>query len=92
MNPAQKLVGLLVLIVALMAGSAAGAWKVQGWRYGKQHAEQDRLHGYDLDAISNAPPPRCEPFKRQPKRLISSSRNCIRHPGAGMTDAHFPQL
>ncbi|MBD9585841.1 lysis protein [Pseudomonas sp. PDM03] len=54
MPPAQRLIALLVLIVALMAGAAAGAWKVQDWRYGKQLAEQARLHGDDLSAISNA--------------------------------------
>jgi len=31
MSPVQKLVGLLVLNVALTAGSAAGTWKVQDW-------------------------------------------------------------
>jgi hypothetical protein len=45
-----KLVGLLVLILA----SAAGAWQVQDWRYGKQLAEQAGLHQSDLDTISYA--------------------------------------
>ncbi|WP_449440948.1 lysis protein [Pseudomonas migulae] len=54
MTPAQKLIALLVLIVLLMGGSAAGAWKVQGWRYGQQLAEQRRLHADDLSAISSA--------------------------------------
>ena len=54
MTPVQRLIALLVLIAMLMAGSGAGAWKVQGWRYGKQLAEQARLHGDDLSAISNA--------------------------------------
>ncbi|QVW25378.1 lysis system i-spanin subunit Rz [Pseudomonas hormoni] len=53
MTPAQKLIALLVLIVLLMGGSAAGAWKVQGWRYGQQLAEQSRLHADDLSAISS---------------------------------------
>lgn len=54
MTPAQKLIALQVLIVLLMSGSAAGAWKVQGWRYGQQLAEQSRLHADDLSAISRA--------------------------------------
>lgn len=31
----QKLIGLLVLALTLMTGSAAGAWKMQDWRFGK---------------------------------------------------------
>ncbi|WP_223554921.1 lysis system i-spanin subunit Rz [Pseudomonas sp. BF-R-01] len=54
MTPMQKLIALLVLIAMLMGGSAAGAWKVQDWRYGKQLAEQAGLHKDDLTAISNA--------------------------------------
>ena len=42
------------LLTALVGGSAASAWKVQDWRYGKQIAEQDSLHKDDLIAISNA--------------------------------------
>ncbi|MFL1526834.1 lysis protein [Pseudomonas sp. O230] len=54
MTSAQKLIAQLVLVAVLMACSAAGTWKVQDWRYGKQLAEQDRLHQNDLTAISNA--------------------------------------
>ena len=54
MTPAQKLIALMVLIAVLMSGGAAGAWKVQDWRYGKKLADQARLHGDDLSAISNA--------------------------------------
>ena len=54
MTVAHKLIALLVLVAVLMACSAAGTWKVQDWRYGKQLAEQDRLHQEDLDAITNA--------------------------------------
>jgi hypothetical protein len=42
--------GLLALVLA----TAGGVWKVQGWRYGKQLAEQAGLHQADLTAISNA--------------------------------------
>ena len=51
MSPAAwKMAGVMVLML-LMAGAV---WKVQDWRYGKQLAEQDRLHQNDLTAISNA--------------------------------------
>ena len=46
--------GLLVLVALLMAGSGAIAWQWQANSYGKQLAEQARLHGDDLSAISNA--------------------------------------
>lgn len=54
MSPEQKLIGLLVLIVTLMGGSAALAWQIQDWRFGKQLAEQAGLHKDDLTSISNA--------------------------------------
>jgi len=53
MTSAQKLIALLVLVAVLMVCSAAGTWKVQDWRYGKQLAEQARLHQDDLTAIGN---------------------------------------
>lgn len=39
MTPVQKLAGLVVLILALMASAAGVTWQVQDWRYGKQLAE-----------------------------------------------------
>jgi hypothetical protein len=51
MTPAQKLIALLIAM--LMASSVAGTWTVQEWRYGKQLAEQARLHQDDLATISN---------------------------------------
>ncbi|MBA4361977.1 MULTISPECIES: lysis system i-spanin subunit Rz [Pseudomonas] len=54
MTPVQKLICLLALIVALMAGSAVATWLIQDWRFGKQLADQARLHADDLTAISNA--------------------------------------
>ena len=41
-----------VLVLLLLAAGAT--WKVQGWRYGKQLAEQSYAHQADLTAISNA--------------------------------------
>ena len=54
MTPVQKLAGLAVLILLLMAGAAGVTWQVQDWRMGKKLAEQDGLHKDDLAAISNA--------------------------------------
>ena len=49
-----RLLAVGMLLSALVGGSAASAWKVQDWRYGKQLAEQAGLHKDDLIAISNA--------------------------------------
>lgn len=38
-----------VLLVALTGGSAALAWQVQGWRYGRQLEQQARLHADALN-------------------------------------------
>ncbi|SDR20537.1 Bacteriophage Rz lysis protein [Pseudomonas grimontii] len=54
MTPVQKLAGLVVLVLVLMAGAAGVTWQVQDWRMGKQLAEQSGLHKADLAAISNA--------------------------------------
>ena len=54
MTSVQKLVGLVVLILVLMAGAAGVTWQVQDWRMGKKLAEQAGLHKDDLAAISNA--------------------------------------
>ncbi|NWC20333.1 lysis protein [Pseudomonas tolaasii] len=57
MTPAQRLAGLAVLILVLMAGAAGAAWQVQDWRMGKrlaeQLAEQGAEHQKDLDAITS---------------------------------------
>ena len=50
----RRIGGALVLTVLLMAGSGAAAWQWQANSFGKQLAEQARLHGDDLAAISNA--------------------------------------
>ena len=54
MTPVQKLAGLVVLILVLMAGAAGVAWQVQDWRMGKRLSEQAGRHKDDLAAISNA--------------------------------------
>ncbi|MFI7801060.1 bacteriophage lysis protein [Pseudomonas sp. DD1] len=50
MTPVQKLAGLVVLILALMASAAGVTWQVQEWRTGKTLAEQAGLH---KDALAN---------------------------------------
>ena len=54
MTPAQKLAGLVVLILVLMAAAAGVTWQVQDWRLGKKLAEQAALHKDDLASITNA--------------------------------------
>ena len=52
MTPFQKLAGLVVLILVLMASAAGVTWQVQEWRTGKMLAEQAGLHQDELDRIS----------------------------------------
>ena len=40
MTPVQKLVGIVVVVLALMASAAGVTWQVQEWRTGKTLAEQ----------------------------------------------------
>lgn len=54
MTPVQKLAGLVVLILVLMASAAGFTWQVQEWRMGKRLAELSLTHQADLAAISNA--------------------------------------
>ncbi|WP_426134903.1 lysis system i-spanin subunit Rz [Pseudomonas sp. PWP3-1b2] len=54
MTPVQKLAGLAVLILMLMAGAAGITWQVQDWRMGKKIAEQASLHQDDLTRITMA--------------------------------------
>ncbi|VVN74776.1 hypothetical protein PS708_00639 [Pseudomonas fluorescens] len=58
MTPVQKLVGLVLLILVLMAGAAGATWQVQDWRLGKKLSEQLAEHGAAhqkaLDAITSA--------------------------------------
>ncbi len=55
MTPATwRIAGWAALILVLMAGSGAGAWQVQDWRYGKRLSDQAMAHQSDLATISNA--------------------------------------
>ena len=72
MNPAAyKLAGVLVLMLA----AVGVAWQVQDWRYGKQLADQARLHTDDLAAISNAASVQQQAY--QDRRLVLEQRLAI---------------
>jgi hypothetical protein len=66
MTPVQKLAGLVLLVLVLMAGAAGVTWQVQDWRMGKKLAEQAALHQEDLTRISMAAAAqaRAEQYKR----------------------------
>lgn len=53
--PAQfRIAAAGLLLMMLVAGSAALAWTVQGWRYGQQLERQARLHADTLNELSQA--------------------------------------
>ncbi|MBJ2263546.1 lysis system i-spanin subunit Rz [Pseudomonas sp. MF6787] len=54
MTPVQKLAGLVVLVLVLMASAAGVTWQVQEWRMGKMLAEQSGLHRGEMAAVSEA--------------------------------------
>ena len=54
MTPVQKLAGLAVLILVLMAAATGVTWQVQNWRYDGKLAKQAGQFQTDLDAIGNA--------------------------------------
>ena len=57
MTPVQKIAGLAVLVLLLMASAGGVTWQVQDWRLGKQLSEQlsaqSAAHQGQLDAITN---------------------------------------
>ncbi|MGA5482162.1 lysis protein [Pseudomonas siliginis] len=61
-----------VLLVVLVGGSAAITWQVQGWRYGKQLAEQARLHTETLNQLNLASA--AQQRAEQDKRLALEQR------------------
>ncbi|WP_095183961.1 lysis system i-spanin subunit Rz [Pseudomonas sp. Irchel 3H9] len=72
MTPVQKLAGLVLLILVLMASAAGVTWQVQGWRMGKKLAEQAGLHKDDMAAISNAAAAQAR--TQQDKRLATEQQ------------------
>lgn len=71
-----------VLLVVLVGGSAAITWQVQDWRYGKQLAEQARLHTEALNqlALATVAQQRAEQDKRLAleRRLATSEQTHYR--------------
>lgn len=53
MTPAQKLVGLVVLILGLMSSAAGFTWQVQEWRYGKQLADLGKAQALAITEAGN---------------------------------------
>ena len=53
MTPVQKLAGLVVLILALMASAAGVTWQVQEWRYGKQLADIGKAQALAITEAGN---------------------------------------
>ena len=49
-----RLVAKGLMLVVMAGGSVAITWKVQDWRYGKQLAEQARLHTETLNQLNLA--------------------------------------
>jgi len=77
-----RLFGKVVLLTTLVGGSAAITWQVQDWRYGKQLAEQARLHTEALNqlALASAAQQRAEQNKRLAleQRLATSEQTHYR--------------
>jgi hypothetical protein len=61
-----------VLLATLAGGSAAIVWQVQDWRYGKQLAEQARLHTETLNLLAQASA--AQQRAEQDKRLALEQR------------------
>ncbi|UDI94631.1 lysis protein [Pseudomonas sp. IAC-BECa141] len=79
--PYRLLVSVLLLAI-LAGGSAATVWQIQDWRYGKQLAEQARLHTETLNqlALASAAQQRVEQDKRLAieQRLAASEQTHYR--------------
>ena len=73
MTPATwRIAGWAALILLLIAGSGAGAWQVQDWRYGKQLSDQALAHESILATLSNAAAAQAR--AEQDKRLALEQR------------------
>ena len=75
MTPVQKLAGLAVLILVLMAAATGVTWQVQNWRYDGKLAKQAGQFQTDLDAISNAATAQAR--AEQDKRLATEQQLTI---------------
>ncbi|MDI3272537.1 lysis system i-spanin subunit Rz [Pseudomonas sp. AL03] len=54
MPMSYRVIGVVVFLAVLAGGSAALAWQFQDWRYGRQLAEQARLHAEALNLLTQA--------------------------------------
>ncbi|WP_314352650.1 lysis system i-spanin subunit Rz [Pseudomonas rhodesiae] len=75
MTPVQKLAGLVLLVLVLMAGAAGVTWQVQDWRMGKKLSEQAGLHQDDLARINIAAAAQAR--AEQDKRLATEQQLAI---------------
>jgi len=62
-------VSVVVLLAVLVGSSAALAWRFQDWRYGRQLAEQARLHGATLNQLTLAAATRQQAEQDKRRRL-----------------------
>ncbi|MGO4364532.1 lysis system i-spanin subunit Rz [Pseudomonas sp. PAB10] len=69
---AWKLAGVGAALAIVAGGAAALAWQLQDWRYGRQLAEQSRLHGETLNQLTLAAAARQR--TEQDKRLALEQR------------------
>lgn len=54
MPVSYRMIGVAVLLAIVAGGAAAASWHLQDWRYGRQLAEQARLHGEALNQLTLA--------------------------------------
>jgi hypothetical protein len=67
-----RIIGVVVFLAVLAGGSAALAWRFQDWRYGRQLAEQSRVHAEALNQLTLAAATRQQ--AEQDKRLALEQR------------------
>ncbi|WP_223527955.1 lysis system i-spanin subunit Rz [Pseudomonas sp. BF-B-26] len=67
-----RIIGVVVFLAVLAGGSAALAWRFQDWRYGRQLAEQSRVHAEALNQLTLAAATRQQ--TEQDKRLALEQR------------------
>ncbi|MGX1185019.1 hypothetical protein AB7M29_002698 [Pseudomonas sp. F-14 TE3623] len=67
-----RLLAIGVLLTALAGGSAASAWQIQDWRYGRQLEQQARLQAESLNQLTLAAA--AQQQAEQDKRLALEQR------------------
>ncbi|NMZ20759.1 DUF2514 domain-containing protein [Pseudomonas rhodesiae] len=84
MTPVQKLAGLMVLIVLLMAGAAGVTWQAQDWRLGKKLAVMGEAQAL---AISEAGRVAREEEQRRQSAVNKEARDAREQIKAATVDA-----